>query len=116
MNAKLDAAKREHDAKNNARITRNNAGVRGARVESRAAYVLYLRELHPDRERNQKNHLPLLVNKLVNSYHPLQVANPGPSRLLGGTHFHPHGHPSGTLDGRPSGAAKFGQSGAVLAQ
>jgi hypothetical protein len=45
---------------------------------------LYSRELHPDRERNQKNNLPMLVNKLVNSYNRLRVANPGPDRLLGG--------------------------------
>jgi hypothetical protein len=41
---------------------------------------LYLRELHQDRERNQKNNPPMLVN----SYNRLWVANPGPSRLLGG--------------------------------
>jgi hypothetical protein len=46
------------NAKNNARITRDNAGFRGSRVESGEAYLLYLRELHPYRGRNQKNNTP----------------------------------------------------------
>ena len=55
-NASYTRAKRGHNAKNNAKITRNNAGICGPRVESGAAYVLYFRELRPDREWNLENH------------------------------------------------------------
>jgi hypothetical protein len=55
-------AKRGHNAKNNARITRNNAE-RWHRLQPvRAAYAFYFRNLLPDRERNSKNYHPLLVN------------------------------------------------------
>jgi hypothetical protein len=63
-NAKLNAAKREHDAKNNARITRNNAGVCWSRAESAAAYALQLKELLLDIGSGAR----FLVLALVNSY------------------------------------------------
>jgi hypothetical protein len=49
-------------AKNNATITRNNAGFYRSRVESGAAYVLIFRELRLDQERNLENNTPVLVN------------------------------------------------------
>jgi hypothetical protein len=76
-NASDTRAKRGHNAKSNASLTRTNAGFCGSTVESGAAYVLVFKDLRPDRERNQKNKAPVLVNKCG-------AANPGGSRLLGG--------------------------------
>jgi hypothetical protein len=62
QNASDTRAKRGRNAKNNARITRTNAG-RWHRLQPvRAAYALYFRELLPDRERNSENYYPALVN------------------------------------------------------
>jgi hypothetical protein len=70
----------QHDAKNNAGITRNNAGVRRSTVEWEAVYVLYLRELRPDVGSNSKKYHPVLVN--INWL--AAAADPRRSRLLGG--------------------------------
>jgi hypothetical protein len=78
--AKFNAAKRKNNAKNNARITQNNAGVCGSRVESGAAYALYLRQLRADVGSNLEKYYPVLVNS--NWLHG--AANPRRSRLLGG--------------------------------
>jgi hypothetical protein len=62
QNASDTRAKRGHNAKNNARITRNNAGEWHKFQPVRAAYALYFRELLPDRERNSENyHLALVT-------------------------------------------------------
>jgi hypothetical protein len=66
-------AKRGHNAKNNARITRNNAEICGSRVAPGAAYVLYLRELLPDRKRNSENYYPVLVNSELASFSPARL-------------------------------------------
>jgi hypothetical protein len=63
-NASDTRAKRGHNAKNNVRITRNNAGVCGSIVESGATYGLYFRELR-DQERDlEKKCLPSRVSKV----------------------------------------------------
>jgi hypothetical protein len=57
MNASETQHRRNMNAKNNARITRNNAGFRGLSPESGAAYALIFREFRPGRERNsEKSH------------------------------------------------------------
>jgi hypothetical protein len=67
QNASDTRAKRGPNAKSNASLTRSNAGFRGSKVESGAAYVLYLRELRSDRERNQKKQVPVLVNNRLSN-------------------------------------------------
>jgi hypothetical protein len=63
--ASYTRAKRGHNAKNDVRITRNNAGFCGSRAESAAAYALYLRELREDRGAESEKSYPVLVNKLL---------------------------------------------------
>jgi hypothetical protein len=66
QNASDTRAKRGHNAKSNASLTRSNAGNNAGwwhRLQPvRAAYPLYFRELLPDRERNSENYYPALVN------------------------------------------------------
>jgi hypothetical protein len=108
-------AKRGHNAKSNASLTRSNAGFCRSRVESRAAYVLVFKELRPDRERNQKNKAPVLVNR-----NWCGAANPGRSRLLGGSRtFYISGLPrTGPLSGVAAGhcqrSARIGYAQIVL--
>jgi hypothetical protein len=54
--------KRDRNAKNNVKITRNNAAKSSAFDCSDAAYVLNLIELRGDRVRNSEKHLPVPVN------------------------------------------------------
>jgi hypothetical protein len=77
----MTRAKRERNAKNNAknaknnaRIMRNNAGVCDPRVESGAAYTLYLRELRPAQGPEPEKQRPVLVNKLIGVGQPIPGA------------------------------------------
>jgi hypothetical protein len=77
QNASDTRAKRGPNAKNNARITRSNAEICGSQVAPGAAYVLYLQELLPDRNRNSENYYPVLVNNEQASWPAFSPARHG---------------------------------------
>jgi hypothetical protein len=75
QNASDTRAKRGPNAKNNARITRTNAGGWHSLQPVRAAYAFYFRELLPNRERNSENYHPVLVS---NQFHILDCIGQEP--------------------------------------
>jgi hypothetical protein len=60
--ASYTRAKRGHNAKNNVRITRNNAVVRGSIGAIGSGLGVVFRGVIPDRERNLEKQRPVLVN------------------------------------------------------